>query len=88
MACSPQLIAAGGNRREIARTSDALPESSERAKREMEIQLAVGIPLIAVQGYASVDTREAFSRARTLCLQLGNMPEYSKPYMDYGGIPG
>jgi tetratricopeptide (TPR) repeat protein len=29
-----------------------------------------------VQGYASAETREAFSRARTLCLRLGNIPEY------------
>src|SRR5262245_50439129 len=34
------------------------------------------IPLNAVRGYASTETREAFSRARTLCLQLGSIPEY------------
>jgi class 3 adenylate cyclase/tetratricopeptide (TPR) repeat protein len=54
----------------------ALPETPERTKHEIDIQLALGIPLIAVQGYASADTREAFSRARSLCLQLGNIPEY------------
>jgi predicted ATPase len=42
----------------------------------MDIQLALGIPLIAVHGYAPTEAREAFSRARTLCLQLGNIPEY------------
>src|SRR6476646_3311254 len=55
---------------------DALPETPERIKQEIDIQLALGIPLIAVQGYASAETREAFSRARTLCLQLGDIPEY------------
>src|SRR6266550_4492428 len=55
---------------------DALPETPERIKHEIDIQLALGIPLIAVQGYASAETREAFSRARTLCLRLGNIPEY------------
>jgi class 3 adenylate cyclase/predicted ATPase len=53
-----------------------LPETPDRNKREIEIQLALGIPLIAVQGYASVETREAFSRARSLCLKLGDAPEY------------
>src|SRR5207245_5030426 len=53
---------------------DALPETPERIKQEIDIQLALGIPLIAVQGYASAETREAFSRARTLCLRLGNIP--------------
>src|SRR5436190_2348454 len=55
---------------------DALPETRERIKQEINIQLALGIPLIAVQGYASAETREVFSRARTLCVQLGNIPEY------------
>jgi class 3 adenylate cyclase/predicted ATPase len=55
---------------------NALPETPERIKHEIDVQLALGIPLIAVQGYASMETREAFSRARTLCLQLGNLPEY------------
>jgi class 3 adenylate cyclase/predicted ATPase len=55
---------------------NALPETSERTKQEIDIQLALGIPLIAVRGYASTETREAFSRARTLCLWLGNIPEY------------
>jgi class 3 adenylate cyclase/predicted ATPase len=55
---------------------NALPETPERTKQEIDIQLAMGIPLIAVQGYASAETCEAFSRARSLCLQLGNIPEY------------
>jgi predicted ATPase len=55
---------------------DALPETRERIKQEIDIQLALGIPLIAVQGYASAETRVAFSRARSLCLQLGDIPEY------------
>jgi class 3 adenylate cyclase/predicted ATPase len=54
----------------------ALPETADRNKQEIEIQLALGIPLIAVQGYASVESREAFSRARSLCLRLGDIPEY------------
>src|SRR4051794_8236665 len=55
---------------------NALPETPERTKLEADIQLALGIPLIAVQGYASLEVCEAFSRARTLCMQLGNIPEY------------
>ncbi len=64
------------NFRKALQLLNALPETSERTKQEIDIQLALGIPLIAVQGYASTETREAFSRARTLCLQLGNIPEY------------
>jgi class 3 adenylate cyclase/tetratricopeptide (TPR) repeat protein len=69
-------VEAIANFRKALQLLNALPETPERAKQEIDIQLALGIPLIAVQGYASAETREAFSRARTLCLRLGNIPEY------------
>jgi predicted ATPase len=53
-----------------------LPDTPQRTKEEVEIQLALGIPLIAVQGYAAAETREVFARARTLCLKLRSPPEY------------
>ena len=58
------------------RLLNSMPETPDRNRQEIAVQLALGIPLIAVKGYASAEIREAFSRARTLCLQLGNMPEY------------
>jgi len=69
-------VEAIANFRKALQVLNALPETPERTKQEIDIQLALGIPLIAVQGYASAETREAFSRARTLCLRLGNIPEY------------
>ena len=54
----------------------ALPDTPERGKQEIEIQLALGIPLIAVRGYPAEETRVAFARARTLCLKLDSPPEY------------
>jgi class 3 adenylate cyclase/predicted ATPase len=69
-------IEAIANFRKALQLLNALPETPERNKQEIDIQLAVGIPLIAVQGYASPETREAFSRACTLCRRIGNIPEY------------
>jgi class 3 adenylate cyclase/predicted ATPase len=69
-------VEAIANFRKALALLDALPDTPERTKQEVDIQLALGIPLIAVQGYASAETREAFSRASTLCLRLGNIPEY------------
>jgi class 3 adenylate cyclase/predicted ATPase len=69
-------VEAIANFRKALQLLNALPEMPERTKQEIDIQLALGIPLIAVRGYASAETREAFSRARTLCLRLGNLPEY------------
>jgi class 3 adenylate cyclase/predicted ATPase len=54
----------------------ALPDTLQRAKEEIEIELALGIPLIAVRGYAAAETRDAFARARTLCLKIDNASEY------------
>ena len=69
-------VEAIANFRKALQLLNALQETPERTKQEIDIQLALGIPLIAVQGYAAAETREAFSRARTLCLRLGNIPEY------------
>jgi class 3 adenylate cyclase/predicted ATPase len=53
-----------------------LGDTPERRKEEIKIQLALGIPLIAVAGYAAEETREAFERARSLCLELQDPPEH------------
>ncbi|MGA2895335.1 MAG: adenylate/guanylate cyclase domain-containing protein [Xanthobacteraceae bacterium] len=62
--------------RNALRLLSGMPDTAERSKEEIEIQLALGIPLIAVSGYAAAETREAFERALTLCVKLGNPPEY------------
>ena len=69
-------VEAIGHFRNALQLLRALPDTPQRNKEEIEIQLALGIPLIAVQGYAAPETREAFSRARTLCLKLDSQPEY------------
>jgi class 3 adenylate cyclase/predicted ATPase len=69
-------VEAIANFRKALQLLNALPETPEQTKQEIDIQLALGIPLIAVRGYAAPETREAFMRARTLCLRLGDVPEY------------
>ena len=54
----------------------ALADTPERRKEEIKIQLALGIPLIAVRGYAAEETRDAFAQARALCLKLEDPPEH------------
>lgn len=69
-------VEAIANLRKALELVAALPDSPKRDELESEIQLALGIPLIAVRGYASAETREAFARARELCLKLNNTPNY------------
>jgi predicted ATPase/class 3 adenylate cyclase len=48
-----------------------LPESPERDRRELAFQIAIGTPLIAVQGYSAPRTGATFGRARVLSERLG-----------------
>ena len=52
-----------------------LPDTPERARQELPLQLALGGPLIATTGYTTLETRAAFSRARELCQQVGETPQ-------------
>jgi len=48
-----------------------LPESPERSQQELALQLALGTPLIATQGFASPEVGKVYARARELCQQAG-----------------
>jgi len=46
-------------------------ESPERAQLELELLVMAGVALIITEGYASEGAREAYTRARAICQQLG-----------------
>jgi predicted ATPase len=56
------------------RALDALPAEASRARAEMELQLALGTPLIAVSGYTGTETFAAYSRALAIAEELGDEP--------------
>jgi class 3 adenylate cyclase/predicted ATPase len=51
-----------------------LPETSARDQQELVLQTTVGAPLIAVKGMAAPEVERAYTRARQLCLQVGDAP--------------
>ncbi|HYL59889.1 MAG TPA: AAA family ATPase [Candidatus Acidoferrales bacterium] len=51
------------------------PESPERFQQELALQLALGTPLIATQGFASPQVGKVYARARELCQQAGDAPQ-------------
>jgi predicted ATPase len=62
--------------RHLTRGLEALrtrPETPERDRRELALQIAMGTPLIAVHGYSAPQTGAAYSRARALCERLGEV---------------
>jgi predicted ATPase len=50
---------------------ETLPETSERTLRELELLTMIGPALIVVKGYAATEVKQAYDRARGLCLQVG-----------------
>jgi predicted ATPase len=52
-----------------------LPDSTERAAQEQCLQLTLGVPLIATEGYAAEAVGSVYTRARELDQQLGGTPD-------------
>jgi DNA-binding winged helix-turn-helix (wHTH) protein/predicted ATPase len=57
---------------------ESVPDSRARAEQELCLQLTLGVPLIATQGYASPDVGSLYLKARNLCQQLGDTPDVSE----------
>jgi predicted ATPase len=55
-----------------------LPDTPERAQQELWLHIALGVPLIAIEGYAAPDVGSVYLRARELCQQLGETPKISQ----------
>jgi class 3 adenylate cyclase/predicted ATPase len=52
-----------------------VPDSAERSQRELLLQLALASSLIATKGWAAREVEAAYTRARDLCVRLGDPPE-------------
>ena len=55
-----------------------LPDTPRRTKQQLQLQLTLGVPLIAIKGYATADVGSVYMRARELCERLGETPEISR----------
>jgi predicted ATPase len=49
-----------------------LPDTLERARQELALQVALGVPLQATRGWAAPEVEKAYARARELCQQVGD----------------
>jgi len=52
-----------------------LPDTPERAREELTLQMALSIPLMVTKGYAAPEVEQVFTRARELCRQAGEAPQ-------------
>jgi DNA-binding winged helix-turn-helix (wHTH) protein/predicted ATPase len=78
-----QLAAENASRRFAHREAVALarrglellkqqPDTSERAYQELTLRATLCVPLAATEGYGAAEVEETYSRARSLCQQLGD----------------
>ena len=50
----------------------AQPETEPRMQQEVELQLALAVPIKVIKGYTSPEVRRIYDRARDLCRMLGH----------------
>jgi class 3 adenylate cyclase/predicted ATPase len=72
-----------------------LPEGSERDRYEISLQVALGAAFTATKGFAAFEAERSYERARELCRQQIDHPEFpavlcglSMHYMHRSGTPG
>jgi predicted ATPase len=53
-----------------------LPESPDRARREIPLQVTLGVQLQVVHGYAAPEAERTYARARALCEQVQETPSH------------
>jgi class 3 adenylate cyclase/predicted ATPase len=52
-----------------------LPDTPERTQQELTLQIALGVPLTATNGYGAPEVGTVYTRARELCQQVGETPQ-------------
>lgn len=53
---------------------EGLPDNIDRARLELQLQVALGVPLTDRAGYASAEVEQAYSRARDICSRVSDTP--------------
>ena len=51
-----------------------LPDAPERVQRELDLSIALGMPLVLTKGHAALEVEATYARAGELCRQLGDTP--------------
>jgi predicted ATPase len=49
------------------RLLEGLPETPERIRRELDLQIALGVPLVLIKGHAAPEVEATYARALELC---------------------
>src|SRR5262249_36879870 len=53
----------------------SLPDTPERARKELALQITLGTPLMATMGFPAPEVERTYRRAHDLCRQIGETPD-------------
>jgi predicted ATPase len=62
-----------------------LPETRERNRRELRLQMTIAVPLSAARGWGDPECEGAYERARVLASQIGEGPELARVLVGLAG---
>jgi predicted ATPase len=68
-----------------------LPDSPERRRHELHLQISLGAPLTATKGWGAPAVKQVYSRARELCQEVGETSQLARVLFglwtnyEYGG---
>jgi hypothetical protein len=52
-----------------------LPDTPERTRHDLDLQLALGPALMIIKGWAAPEVAQVYNQARALCQQVGDTPQ-------------
>jgi predicted ATPase len=85
-------VARSANREAVSHLTKALellsftPDSNERVRRELGLQIALGAALISIKGYTAAEVTNVYSRALELCREVGETPELFSVLLGLGAF--
>jgi predicted ATPase len=53
---------------------EKLPDTPERAQKELTLHITLGVPLMTIKGYGASEVEQSYTRARELSQRLGESP--------------
>jgi class 3 adenylate cyclase/predicted ATPase len=54
---------------------NTLPDTPEQTRQRLTLQLALGVPLIVIKGYAASEVERVYTQARELCRRVEETPQ-------------
>jgi len=72
--CDMNYFRSWAVRLDVAALLEKLPDTPERAQKELTLHITLGVPLMTIKGYGASEVEQSYTRARELSQRLGESP--------------